>query len=160
MPDPAPVLPLCPYLRKKGGDPLTEPSPDHYCLLASSIHLPVSQQQTYCLSGAYEACSRYQRQAGRPLPRYVRGAVPVDVRPATPVPELRPLPWRRPWFLPTLKALLILILFLAFFYLWRVRIAQTPPFRVDRVSIPTVVIQATPTPPPVYLPPTAGPPAW
>ena len=159
MPEGASIAHICPYLRgRQGVDPQTAPSPENICLLASSIHLPASHQQRFCLSGAFEGCSRYQRQGGRPIPRYVRGAKPVPVRPATPVPDLTPLLWRRPWFTTVLKWLLILTLFIAFIVLWRARMAETPPFVLQRQRVPTPFIQATPTIPPQFLPPTVGPP--
>ncbi|HID33612.1 MAG TPA: hypothetical protein EYP25_03410 [Anaerolineae bacterium] len=159
MPEHGSIERMCPYLRgRQGVDPLPEASSENLCLLASSIHLPRSQQREFCLSGRFESCSRYQRQGGRPIPRYVRGAKPVNVRPAAPTPSLKPLPWRQPWFPVTLKWLLILALAFLFIFFWQKRMSETPPFTVDRESIPTLIIEVTPTALPHYLPPTVGPP--
>ena len=159
MPEHASIERMCPYLRgRQGVDPLPEASSENLCLLASSIHLPRTQQREFCLSGRFEDCSRYQRQGGRPIPRYVRGATPAAVRPAAPTPELRPLLWRRPWFATAMRWALILTLAVLFIFLWRMRMRETPPFTVERERIPTIIIEATPTIPPGYLPPTVGPP--
>ncbi|HHB91019.1 MAG TPA: hypothetical protein ENK60_06890 [Anaerolineae bacterium] len=159
MPERASIERICPYVRgRQGVDPVPEPSVENHCLLAASIYLPLSHQREYCLSGRFASCSRYQRQQGRPIPRYVRGAKPVPVRPTTPAPDLKPLPWRQPWFATTLKWLALLALFLLFLAFWRIRMRETPPFILDRNPVPSPVIEVTPTIPPAYLPPTVGPP--
>ncbi len=159
MPEGASIERMCPYLRgRQGLDPSPQPGADNLCLLASSIHLPLSHQREYCLSGRFASCSRYQRQWGRPIPRYVRGAQPIRVRPATPTPPLKTLPWRQPWFAAAVRWLIFIALFLLFMFLWRARMSETPPFVLERERIPTPVIEATPTIPPPYLPPTVGPP--
>jgi hypothetical protein len=161
MPDDPLLERICPYLRgRQGLDPALEPTPGNLCALVSSLHLPTDQQRTYCLSGDFTACPRYQRQAGRPLPRYVRGAQPLNVRPAAPATPIRPLPWRQPWARTALKWIVMALLLVVFLLLWRWRVQQIPPFVVERDEIPTVVLQATPTISPRYLPPTAGPPPW
>jgi len=151
---------ICPYLRGRGGDVSVTPGEDNYCLLASSIHLPRAQQTRYCLGGHYRECARFQLQEGRPVPRYVRGARPVQVRPSTPTVQLRTLPWRYPWVLPALKWLLILLLVALFIYLWRWRMQQTRPYVVNRDPIPTPVVSPVPDTPELCLLPTAGPPEW
>ena len=161
MPDEPLVERVCPYLRSRHGpDPHPEPGPDNLCLLVSSLHLPESHQRAYCLSGQFTACPRYQRQAGRPIPRYVRGATTVELRPATPVTPMRPLPWRQPWVRTALKWTALTLFVLLFAVLWWWRLQQVPPFVVEREPVPTPAVLATPTLPPVYLPPTAGPPEW
>jgi len=84
----------------------------------------------------------------------------MGVRPAAPPTELKPLPWRRPWFRAGLRWLAILLLVIVFIFLWQRRMQETPPFTVERETIPTPVIEATPTPPRLYLPPTIPPPGW
>ncbi len=151
---------ICPYLRGRGGDVSLTPGEDNYCLLASSIHLPRAQQTRYCMGGHYRDCSRFQMQDGRPVPRYVRGTRPVQVRPSTPTLKLRTLPWRYPWVPSALKWLLILLLAALFIYLWQWRMHQTRPYVVERDPIPTPVASPAPDNPELYLPPTAGPPEW
>ena len=161
MPERAPIERICPYLRgRKGIDPHPQPSEENLCLLASSIHLPRAQQSRYCLGGHFQECPRYQRQGSRPIPRYVRGARPVQVRPATPTVKLRTLPWRYPWALPVLKWVLILLLATLFIYLWQWRMGQTRPYVVQRDPVPTPLVTTVPDIPEQYLIPTAGPPEW
>lgn len=89
--------------------PLLAPGPDNQCILAASIHLPQSQQARFCLGGRYRACSRFQRQQDRPLPRYVTGvaAGPAPPPPPARLPEMRTLPWRQPWGRQLLRLLLL-----------------------------------------------------
>ncbi|NUQ39725.1 MAG: hypothetical protein HUU23_18435, partial [Caldilineales bacterium] len=92
-PDP-PETRVCPHLRgRRQMQPLLAPSADNHCILAASIHLPQSQQSRFCLGGRYRACSRFQRQQDRPLPRYVTGVSAPPPPPPPPPPELPTLPW-------------------------------------------------------------------
>ena len=152
---------VCPYLRGRNTlDPLLSPTADNVCRLASSIHLPESQQSDFCLNGAFVTCTRYQRQQGRPIPRHVRGAKPLNIRPFTPTIPTKTLVWRQPWARSAAKWVLVMLFLFAFLALWRMRMNDIPPLRIERVAIPTPVISATPTPPSLYLPPTEGPPEW
>jgi hypothetical protein len=152
---------VCPHLRwnqQTGEQPL--PHEQNRCLLASSIYLPRAQQTRYCLGGRYRSCSRFMRQGEHPIPSYVRGAVPPTVRPTTPTLNLRTMPWRHPWVPMALKWLLITLLVVAFVWLWQWRMAQTPPFIVEREQPPTPMATPTPAPPTQWLRPTAGPENW
>jgi hypothetical protein len=161
MPETSTLERVCPYLRNQGeGQIVLTPADGNYCLLASSIHLPRAQQTRYCLGGRFRQCSRYQRQDNRPIPRYVRGARPMHVRPAAPTVRLRTLPWRYPWVVPALKWLFIVALLLLFIQLWRWRMAATAPFVVKRDPIPISILTPTPETPERYLRPTLGPPPW
>jgi hypothetical protein len=160
MPEAPPVERTCPYLRGRKGRISSTPGDNNYCLLASSIHLPRAQQTRYCLGGHFEDCTRYQRQAARPVPRYVRGARPVQVRPNTPTVRLHTLPWRYPWVRPVLKWLLIILLVVGFVALWRWRMAETKPYVVQRDPVPTPLVTPVLEQPEQYLLPTAGPPEW
>ena len=157
-----PIERVCPYLRGRGGSgPVPTPDDGNRCLLASSIHLPRTQQTRYCLGGRFEQCPRYQRQEARPIPRYVRGARPMNVRPSAPTLRLRTLPWRYPWVPGLLTWLVILLLVVLFIVLWQWRMAHTQPYVVKRDIVPTPVITpAAPEIPANYLRPTAGPPEW
>ncbi len=160
MPESA-IQHLCPYLRQRQSyDPIPAPDPENRCALVSTLHLPPDYQAEYCLVGRYEACPRYQRQQGRPIPRYVRGARPVNVRPATPTVPMHALPWRRPRVRSALKWAVMALLLVLFVQLWRMRMAQVPALRVERVTPPAQTYEATPTPPTWYLPPTVGPEPW
>ena len=162
MPEETPSIErVCPFLRgRNASDPAATPGDDNYCLLASSIHLPRMQQTRYCLGGHFEQCQRYQIQGNRPLPRYVRGARPMNVRPSAPTVKLRTLPWRHPWAPRALKWLVILGLTALFIALWQWRIANTHPYVVKRDFVPTPVVTPAPEIPIQYLRPTEGPPEW
>lgn len=152
---------ICPYLRgRHDASPSLTPGSDNLCLLASSIHLPRSQQARYCLGGRFEQCQRYQRQKNRPVPRYVRGAQPLDIRASTPTISRRTLPWRHPWVLPALKWLIVIALITLFIFLWRWRMNNTRPFVVERDPVPTPITAPAQETAPQYLRPTAGPPPW
>ncbi len=152
---------VCPYLRgRREAAPVLTPGSDNLCLLASSIHLPRSQQARYCLGGRFEQCQRYQRQKNRPIPRYVRGAHPPSIRASAPTIQRRTLPWRHSWVLPALKWLIIILLAAIFIYVWRWRMSNTRPFVVQRDPVPTPIIAPAQELNPRYLRPTAGPPEW
>jgi len=156
-----PIERVCPFLRGRGDSgPVLTPSDENTCLLASSIHLPRVQQTRYCLGGHFEQCQRYQLQGNRPIPRYVRGARPMNVRPSAPTVRLRTLPWRYPWVPRALKWLLILTIAALFLALWQWRMSNVQPYVVKRETIPTPIVTSTPEMPVRYLPPTEGPPAW
>ena len=162
MPDEMTVIErVCPYLRgRSASHPALTPGPDNYCLLASSIHLPRAQQTRYCLGGHFEQCHRYQLQGDRPLPRYVRGARPMNVRASAPTVKLRTLPWRHPRAPRALKWLIILSLTALFIALWQWRMTNIHPYVVKRDSVPTPVVTPAPEIPIRYLRPTEGPPEW
>ncbi len=162
MPETAAVGRVCPFLRGRNGvKDVLEPGEDNYCLLASSIHLPRSQQTRFCLGGRYEQCTRYQLQGNRPIPRYVRGARPMNVRASAPVLQLKTLPWRYPWVRPLLKWTVIILLVVSFVMLWRWRMANTPPYIVERDTLPAAATTPpTPEIPSNYLRPTEGPAQW
>jgi hypothetical protein len=152
---------VCPYLRGRSDAlPSLTPGDDNLCLLASSIHLPRPQQARFCLGGRFEQCPRYQRQKDHPIPHFVRGARPADVRPSAPTIPLRTLPWRHPWALPALKWLIIILLAALFIFLWRWRMANTRPFVVEREIAPTPITAPVQEAAPQYLRPTGGPPEW
>jgi len=150
---------ICPHLRGPG---VAQALPDekNRCVLASSIYLPRAQQTRFCLGGRYRQCPRFLRQGDRPIPPYVKGAQAPSVRPTTPTVRLRTLPWRYPWVPAALKWLLLALLLVAFVWLWQWRMAQTPPFVVEREQPPTPLATPTPEPPEQWLRPTAGPKPW
>jgi len=152
---------ICPYLRgRHDASPTLAPGADNLCLLVSSIHLPRSQQARYCLGGRFEQCPRYQRQKNRPIPRYVRGAQPLDIRTSTPTISRRTLPWRHPWVLSALKWLIVILLIALFVFLWQWRMSNTRPFVVERDPVPTPITTSPQEAAPRYLRPTEGPPRW
>lgn len=152
---------ICPYLRGRHDvRPSHEPGDENLCLLASSIHLPRAQQARYCLGGRFEACPRYQRQQNRPVPHYVSGAQPLNIRPNTPTITRSTLPWRHFWVLPALKWLLIILLITLFALFWRRRMANTRPYVTERDPTPAPITAPIPETYPQYLRPTAGPPEW
>ena len=151
---------VCPYLRgRHQAEPILAPSPNNHCILAASIHLPSAQQSRYCLGGQHPACSRFQRQQMRPLPRYVTG-IPTPPAPILPPrPALPTLWWRRPWGRTTLRVFLALALVAMIVLGWRWRSASISTRFVERPPLPIPAAIITPTPVNPYLPPRFGPPA-
>ncbi len=127
--------------------PLLAPSADNHCILAASIHLPQSQQSRFCLGGRYRACSRFQRQQDRPLPRYVTGVSAPPPPPPPPPPELPTLPWRRAWGRQFLRLVLLALAFTLILLAWQWRQSTLPPLDLTRPPL-------SQTPPPSLPPPS------
>ncbi|NOX62313.1 MAG: hypothetical protein GXP42_10285 [Chloroflexi bacterium] len=149
---------FCPYLRGRyGPQPDETPGEGNHCILAASIHLPRSQQTRFCLTGRFEQCSRYRRQADRPLPAYITGVRVEPLPPPRQRPDLPDLPWRRPLARRLARLVPILVLLALLVLGWRYRQSATPARIYTRPPLPTPIQAPSPTYENPFLPPTAGP---